>query len=431
MGQQTDLIIVGDTNSHIGSQDASVCTSNCFGKFLFHEYSNSNGDDIIYMSNLLDLKVQTTMQHKSTKITWYSRGQQSQIDHIFNMSCNELKIFSVKGKWMNYETDHKLIFCNVAYTQDISQYAAKKYPSYKIYHTKQWDYKFLLNPQIQYNFNLSIERELREFHKFNSEKITWEDLCSIVCFCADKFIKKRKRVYTDEEKIAYQELKRSLSRHCRSRLVDRIQNYNDPIDDIPPIVPPGFREIIKNAQKRMISLRISNVERENLDQLLTNIQNQEMHPSQRVQQLMKYLKGLKRSQVCSNNITLKHWEIDLQNSIGPLIPLLLEDDYFPLPPPPSFQAFLVVIGKMKNGRAGGLDKICIEMFKASEELQYEFYKIIQRVYITNDVPIDWQQTYAYPIPKIVSPKTINDMRKITLTSTGYKVYVTLLKGIYN
>lgn len=428
MKQSFDVIILGDTNSHIGYQDINVISSDSFGQFLLHKETNSNGDDMIYMAKLLDLNVLTTMNHRSTRVTWHSRGVHSQIDHIFSMKHSNLKIISIKGKWMKYQSDHKMISCIVIYRHDISKFSPKKYPTYSIYRTVQWDYKFLSIPQIQQNFNSFVGQELKKYREINKEKIPWGQLCSIACFCANKLVLKRQRVYTADERIAYQEIQRLLYNHYQPRLIDKNHNYDNLIDDSPPIMPPGFRNILKSAQRKLINLRVTTTERENLHQLINNIQDQNLHPSQRVQQLMRFLKGFKRSQICSNNISLKHWEDDLKNFIGPEIKLMIEDDYHPLPPPFSFQSFMIVVNNMKNGKASGLDKLSIEMLKSSEELQYAFFKIIQEVYITNNVPIEWQQTYAYPIPKITSPQTTNDMRKITLTSVGYKVYVGLLKG---
>jgi hypothetical protein len=67
--------------------------------------------------------------------------------------------------------------------------------------------------------------------------------------------------------------------------------------------------------------------------------------------------------------------------------------------PLTLSDYATIVKSFKNGKASGLDKLSIEMLKGSETLYHEVLHIVREVYLTNEVPTEWQQTYTVPIAK--------------------------------
>lgn len=64
--------------------------------------------------------------------------------------------------------------------------------------------------------------------------------------------------------------------------------------------------------------------------------------------------------------------------------------------------------------------------KSSVSLCYELYTHLIKAYKHNYVPTDWITTYTIPLPKVRNPQSINDYRKLTMSSIAYKIYVKIL-----
>lgn len=77
---------------------------------------------------------------------------------------------------------------------------------------------------------------------------------------------------------------------------------------------------------------------------------------------------------------------------------------------------------MKKGKSPGLDLISVEMLKASPALSNSLYDFVCVAYKSGAVPFPWQRTV---FPKKAIPKDINDFRRITLCSVGYKIFALL------
>jgi len=82
---------------------------------------------------------------------------------------------------------------------------------------------------------------------------------------------------------------------------------------------------------------------------------------------------------------------------------------------------------MKNGTCAGPDKINAELLKNGPPELYELItKLLAEAWITNTVPTDWLTTNQVPLPKTPHPRTVDDFRRITISSAMYKVYATFL-----
>lgn len=104
-------------------------------------------------------------------------------------------------------------------------------------------------------------------------------------------------------------------------------------------------------------------------------------------------------------------------------PIVIEADREKLTEGPSKEEIMEIIRGLANGKAAGRDGLRNEYIKyANNETGEELYKIIKKVWETNDIPSQWKQSTQIPIPKCKTPKETKDFRRISLCNLGYKIY---------
>lgn len=207
-------------------------------------------------------------------------------------------------------------------------------------------------------------------------------------------------------------------------MIDRDVSYDSSNDSPPPLLTGAIANL--SAARRIYTKLLHQKRLKSFEQLISDMEDL-THIGERVQMAFKYLKPIRRSlSSTSTRISLRDWHRDLQHVQGNSVMLIPEDDHFPLMKPPSHGDMLEVLSRMKNGKSPGLDLITVEMIKASPSLSSALYNFICNSYKTGKVPVSWQTTVSQPIPKKAHPQEINDYRKITLASVGYKVHASLL-----
>lgn len=107
-------LICGDFNAHVSRAEHLPAVDDSVGPYLLHDATNSNGRDLLYLLELFDLKLMTSIHHHSTIVTRYGAGVRSQIDHILMPPSNVFTLESVRGFWTKL-SDHKLITCNLQF----------------------------------------------------------------------------------------------------------------------------------------------------------------------------------------------------------------------------------------------------------------------------------------------------------------------------
>ena len=88
------------------------------------------------------------------------------------------------------------------------------------------------------------------------------------------------------------------------------------------------------------------------------------------------------------------------------------------------------LNKMKNKRAGGIDKIKAEMYKElgkSTVLKEILILKLKEALEVGQIPDSWKESRTVMIPKIKKPKA-KDLRPIALTSAGYKLMMAVIKN---
>lgn len=155
-----------------------------------------------------------------------------------------------------------------------------------------------------------------------------------------------------------------------------------------------------------------------------------LHPQRRTSMMYKYVKSFKRRVHKRNmpNIPISKWDDELKKCCtGTAVQVIPENDHSPVSPPPTINDIMNIIHKMHNGTSPGQDRINIELLKnGPPELIELIHVIICRAWCTNIIPAEWLTTTQIPLPKIPSPKEVDDYRRITPSVTIYKIYATLL-----
>lgn len=76
---------------------------------------------------------------------------------------------------------------------------------------------------------------------------------------------------------------------------------------------------------------------------------------------------------------------------------------------------------MKKGTAPGVNRINVELIVAAHLMINEILEeIIDDAWSKNRLPPTWETRIQVPIPEKKSPKSIEDYRRITLCSVGFK-----------
>lgn len=124
---------------------------------------------------------------------------------------------------------------------------------------------------------------------------------------------------------------------------------------------------------------------------------------------------------------ISSWEEELRKVCRePSIQNIKETDQWPIGPPPKEQT-QDYLYKMRNGTAPGVDGINVELMKnATEPFIDEIVDLLQDIWRKNEIPDVWLTTNQIPIPKIRTPKSVDDFRRITLCSVAYKIYTMFL-----
>lgn len=287
-----------------------------------------------------------------------------------------------------------------------------------------WDLSLLVGSEkTQFRFDKEFAKVFNGFESDDLDQL-WNCLCASACEAASIILRRPALPRDPVVRSAYAELQRQLHLFNQRRIVDIDATY-DLVSDFPPILlPDGFSGIRQARRSYLSAIKMLRVRR--LCVMLDSAEEM-VHIGERTHLAMKFIKKIRRApSSTASQIGLSLWHQDLQKVQGESVPLVEELDHFPLKRPPTFSDMSEVLDRMKNGKAPGLDLLSAEMIKSSPALSLAVYDVVSRAYLHNQVPLAWQTTVSHPIPKKGAPKTVDDYRKITLCSVGYKLYIGLI-----
>jgi sorting nexin-29 len=85
--------------------------------------------------------------------------------------------------------------------------------------------------------------------------------------------------------------------------------------------------------------------------------------------------------------------------------------------------------RQRNNKAPGIDGMRVELLKANETISKEIYKLIVKIWRTEQIPTDWKYSIIRPVYKNKGDTlSCQNYRGISLLCTGYKVFTTVLEN---
>lgn len=402
-----ELLILGDWNAHLGSGDRETDDLR-IGPILHHSDTNENGQMMKMLVELNDLEVMTTKLDRTCKETWQRGQQRSQIDHILRQLNSPIFMHKMKGLWKETITDHKLIMCRLKFENGASSQTLPR-PSQQFQSTKRrWDLNLLAREETQERYRENLDVKLGNYELTSNNTLNWQTLAKSVTSTAQEVL------CPINQTRPLSPITKNMQENCKRAKFDYYQNPSD-----------SSRNSLKLA-RQSLQLRIHQNELQEHSNFFSNLND--YHVSDRIKKTYSYVRLAKKASnnTSSSIIPLRHWEEQMSTPHRPVRPYLV-DDFCPLLPPPTEEEVCNIVLSLKRGKAPGDDSVNAELLQHGiDEILAPLTLIIQQAWEKNDIPTDWVTSLQFPLPKVKNPKTTDDYRLISLTSTGYKVYVNLL-----
>lgn len=189
----------------------------------------------------------------------------------------------------------------------------------------------------------------------------------------------------------------------------------------------SLQSAARKLRQRCEILKLSHLDRE-CQKFFADIER--THPQKRASLMYRYIKRHrnKANSRNNNNITIQNWDDELKLYCnGSRVRSIPEADHCPVEPPPDVSDIAAIVSKMNNGTAAGQDRLNIELIKSGPpELIEAIHMVIVKAWSSNLIPASWLNSTQVPIPKIRSPKSVGDFRRLAITNTIYKIYAYLL-----
>jgi hypothetical protein len=402
----SEFLLTGDWNAHLGYEDR---IENCphIGTILGHFRSNNNGRLLYCFVRLNNLEVLTTKLDKSSRITWKRGANESQIDHICRKLGSQLFVRHLKATFYETISDHKLVICNIEHSRRQStqrtQTGSSRYVSVK----KKWDVELLKNETCLEKYRAKLNEKLEVFSSEENINAFWTKFVKELTEAASETLYPRKR-------------KNPLPLATK----DALDNFKRAKFELSVVPGEANREKLKEARKEMNR----HLEEDEINEYRNFFQElEDYHISTRLKKTFSFVKFAKRRNVRQDvYIPLHHWEEFLRNQQGPPARPIPADHHPLLPPPTEKDVKRILLG-MKTGKAPGEDSLQLELLLFGTEKVVEILtKILQHVWLTNEVPETWTTSLLFPLPKVKKPNGTGDYRTIALASIGYKIYANFL-----
>lgn len=395
------------------------------GPNLFHNICNDNGEELKNLIHAGQYHVKSSWcKTPSLRTTWSNHKSESQIDHIL---CNTRRILfrNMFGTIVNtVQTDHKILSAEIFLpNQPTSPFKRQRTTSIehitkhrKLNSGKQWNVRLLQEQtnRDRYRTELSISAKalratIQETYDSRLPPSLWPKIAKIIKQTAINTIPNEREPLSPKRMKARSEY-----------LIERSRLTKDPSNVTLQARTQHAKQTFNELQQQHLDLQYN--------KFLNDVTN--VHPQKRLSSTYKFIKQFRqrKNNSLTQHIPISHWANLLKESCnGSPSTLMSEPTHIPIGPPPTIEDIENITQQMHNGTAPGIDKINIELIKnAPSELLELIHQIIVNTRNSNVVPNEWIQTKQVPIPRNNKPKTVDDFRRITLSSTVYKIYATFL-----
>lgn len=409
-----NVIIAGDLNAHIGTQDKADVDKAIIGNNLLHQYCNANGLELKAFLHGARLKNYLSFSSSpSVKITWTNGRSTSQLDHVLMTVMKFMKIPRIRAFFdSTIRSDHKMVECDVIHNASTQQMPNTNTRSCANSSKRiKFDLELLKDEEQRAKFQQCMDRLTPHGTSINSTSDQkWGDVASAVLGAAKATLQSPGSPPTPRRQQAHKRSFIAQQKHLANR------------DN--PILKKEAKEAAK--QKRVAYEQHF---AEKVDKFLNSIE--EESPLAKMTKTFRFIKSHRRQRETKKRkyINIQQWEQKLASSTdrNPTVSLLPEDDGRSPGPEPTKEEILEILWSTRNNSAPGLDNINNELLKhASEKVHDELTKMMKEIFRTNNVPKDWSNTVQVPIPKTPNAATTDDYRCITLCPSAYKIYAKIL-----
>lgn len=417
-------IVLGDANAKIGKESL---WDKVAGKHSLHEVTNENGLRLLSFSEVMNLKVVSTMfPHKNIhKETWVAPNGlvKNQIDHALvdqRHKSSILDVHSLRGAECG--SDHYLILVKVKQRIAVEK---KKNGSQQ----ERWEIGKLKKKEVVDEFRLKLENRFQVLEDIgNTVEDNWKTFKTIIQETTKEVCGKAKRPrkkpwFDDECQLKIKERKTFKEIWLGNPSDENKRNYSN-----------SCREMTRLFRRK---------KRQYINSLLEKAQNESDKNPRSFYKTIKLFTGgytpisygVKKNDeiVIEKSKVLDIWKDYFQDLLNG------EEDtegfssptYLNVQPnieDPTVEEIQEIIKTMKNNKAPGEDGICAEILKAGGiELAKKLHKIILQVWEREDIPEDWRNAIIIPIHKKGDKRDPNNYRGISLLSTSYKVLSKVLQ----
>lgn len=230
-----------------------------------------------------------------------------------------------------------------------------------------------------------------------------------------------------KKNVKHLQERRDLFKHVhenhRVRRIDSMRHYNK-LSDFPAQQRQLVHDLVQSS--RAYERAKKETERSAAEEALQKM-CRTSHINVRLDLCFKFLRARKRSCTAScPSVTHQILEVELSKLDHGPIPTIALTDHIPMSSPPSLSEFGAALLTSRTGISPGTNQMHPEFYHASPALQKLTAKIMFASYVQSRSPSSWSQTTVVLIPKCAKPKTLHDLRPITLSQVEYKAFARVL-----
>ena len=400
------LVVMGDFNSKVGKEREE----NIVGPYGLGE-RNENGDLMVDFCREFGLVVTNTWneQRVEERHTWISPDgrTRNQIDYIL---IDKRYRNSVTNSKSRPEAD-----CGSDHNPVVADVETRLKRTKNVRRTKRWNLKKLELETNRTNFQEMISAKIDNLVDLEDINDAWEKLKKNIHdtadeICGQKGIQPKKIWMTQEilEKMEerrrqkdinverYREINRDIKGMCKEA---KERFYNEKCKKIQelderhnPLMYKIVKEMQPGSRKEMNAIRAEN------GRLLTRKED----VLKRFAEYIEELYNDNREQ----SPELDQEELQKAKSMNPI----------------GEEEVRTIIGELKKGKANGVDEIPTEMLKCLGEKGIAVItKMINKIYITGEIPQDFKNSIFIPIPKDKKAENCTQFRTISLITHASKI----------
>ena len=400
------LIIVGDFNAHLGSDDA---------RYTYHTKTNKNGQLLLYLAAECNLIItNTTFQKRSGKLWTYlsdMSGTKTQIDYILinKKWKNSVKNVEAYSTFSSLGSDHRIVTARLKLSLRSSITPPRE---------NQFDWNTLRSDiDLQHRYTITIRNRYEQL--YNEDESATEAYQHLI----------DANNQAAEEMIPHKRKRKKKETACDHRVECRRKEVNEAFS-VYVNQPIGENEVNLQNAKELLKETYETVEREILEEQIKKVEiadERAQHSESwklinEISNRKKSKKGIIKGE--NKESRIKSWYDHFSQLLGKE-PVITEEPDDPIPPindhldikQGSFtiEEYQTVKKKITENKAAGSDKIPPEVLKRCD-LDDIFLKFANNLLINRQKPQQWSDLDIVTIPNKGDLGYPSNYRGISLSS---------------